>query len=350
MKKFTMAVGLIFSMTMQLADACTIFSLYPQGQHWIGRTFDWSYGHALVYSNKRAVTKTSVKLLPTDVSSSWTSKYGSVSFNQFGREFPNGGMNEAGLMIDALELESSIYLPADSRPSFNELQFIQYVLDSFSSIKDLKAELPKLRLAPVGSKLHYFTCDLNECMTIEYINGALVTHEGESLKISGLANNTYSQHLEYAKNFVTFGGTQPVVQGSKNSLDRFVRSNYNAKSVADLNDPIQEVFAFLDDVGSVNNRWQIVYNQNERVITFRTKTQFDKLRVVDLKQFNFECSSIVTYFDVDSDQGIGDINNAFKSFDAGVNFASIKKSVELQKLPAALAGRLAVYPNETVCN
>ena len=350
MKKFTAVFVLILSMTLQVADACTIFSLYPQGKHWVGRTFDWSYGHALVYNNKRGVTKTSVKLLLTDVTSSWTSKYGSISFNQFGREFPNGGMNEAGLMIDALELESSIYLPIDSRASFNELQFIQYVLDNFSTIKDLKAELQKIRIAPVGSKLHYFTCDVDECMTIEYINGALVTTDGADLKISGLANSTYAEHVDYAKDFVTFGGDRPVVLDSKKSLDRFVRSNYNAKSVREIMDPTQDVFAFLDDVGSVNNRWQIIYKQDEKTITFRTKSQFDKVRKIDLKQFNFDCRSVVTYFDVDSAEATGDINNAFKSFDAGVNFASIKKSVELQKLPAPLAGRLAVYPNETACN
>jgi choloylglycine hydrolase len=29
---------------------------------------------------------------------SWISKYGSITFNQYGREFPTGGMNEKGLV------------------------------------------------------------------------------------------------------------------------------------------------------------------------------------------------------------------------------------------------------------
>ena len=34
---------------------------------------------------------------------SWVSKYGSVTFNQYGRELPTGGMNEAGLVVETIE-------------------------------------------------------------------------------------------------------------------------------------------------------------------------------------------------------------------------------------------------------
>ena len=181
MKKITSVV--LFCFLIQSAWPCTIFSLYPDNQHWVGRTFDWAYGHGMVFTNKRNVTKTSLKLLPTDVESTWTSKFGSVTFNQFGREFPNGGINEAGLLIDALELTTSTFPAPDARPSFNELQFIQYVLDNYSTISDLKKDLEGLRVSPVGSALHYFVCDVKACMAIEYINGVVVVHEGADLPI-----------------------------------------------------------------------------------------------------------------------------------------------------------------------
>lgn len=342
--------ALIISLLMiQSAFPCTIFSLYPDsGEHWVGRTFDWGYGHGLVYTNKRNVTKTSVRLQASDVLSTWTSKYGSVTFNQFGREFPTGGMNEEGLIVEALELKSSIYQPADSKASFNELQFIQYLLDNFKTIKEIRMGLESLRLAPVGSKLHYFSCDINECMTIEFLNGKIETRYGEMLPISGLANHSYDELNEYAKQFVTFGGDRPVVQGSKDSLDRFVRSNYNAKTINEYDDKVKALFSFLSDVGSVNNRWQIIYNQNKKTIHFRTTAKIDKERMVDLKEFDFSCLSQVQYFDLDNEMA-GAINTAFKNFDSNLNYAIIKKSVELQELPSALAGRLAIYPNETKC-
>ena len=340
---------LLVCLFIQSAETCTIFSIYPKNQHWIGRTFDWAYGHGLVYTNKRNITKTSLKLLPSDVQSTWTSKYGSVSFNQFGREFPNGGMNERGFMIDALELKSSVFPSKDSRPSFNELQFIQYVLDNYSSVETLANDLKSIRISPVGSKLHYFACDVKRCMTIEYIEGEAVTHYGDKLLISGLANNTYQEHLDYAKDFVTFGGDKPVVLGTKNSLDRFVRSNYNAKFINQAVDPVQTLFDILEDVGSVNNRWQLIYNQNENTITFRTQTQFDKQRKVSLNEIDFSCAKSSQYFDLDSETA-GDVNQALADFNFEVNLQVIKKSVLMQGLPVPLAHRLAVYPSETQCN
>lgn len=345
-KLLALMILCFFSMS---AYPCTIFSLYPDNQHWVGRTFDWDYGHGMVFTNKRNVTKLGLKLLPTDVEMSWTSKYGSVSFNQFGREFPNGGMNEAGLLIDALELKSSKFPKADARPSFNELQFIQYVLDNFASVDELQTQLQSIRVSPVGSQLHYFVCDVNKCMTIEYIKGEVVTHSGLALPISGLANNTYEEHVNYALDFITFGGTKPVDLTSKDSKDRFVRSNYNAKFIQSAEDKVQTLFSYLEDVGSKNNRWQLIYNQDEKTITFRTQSQFDKQRKVDLKNIDFACSSPVNYFDLDSETG-GDVNAAFKEFDPIANLQVIKKSVEMQKLPSSLIMRLGIYPGETSCN
>lgn len=347
MRKLVAIILLCFF--IQTGESCTIFSLYPNGQHWVGRTFDWAYGHGLVYTNKRNVAKTSLKLLPTDVTSTWTSKYGSVTFNQFGREFPTGGMNEAGLLIDALELKSSIFPQADTRPSFNELQFMQYVLDNYGTIEALANDLKTIRLSPVGSKLHYFVCDVNQCMTVEYIDGEVVTHSGSSLPISGIANNSYEEHVDYARDFITFGGDKPIVLDSKDSLDRFVRSNYNAKLIHESANPTQTLFDFLEDVGSTNNRWQLIYNQDEKTIDFRTQTHLDKQRKVDLKKIDFSCSTSVQYFDLDSETA-GDVNLAFKDFDFEANLQVIKKSVKMQGLPAALSGRLAIYPSETQCN
>lgn len=347
--KYLLSSLVLVCFSLQTAYTCTIFSLYPNNQHWIGRTFDWSYGHGLVFTNKRNVTKKGLRLLPTDVSGTWTSKYGSVTFNQFGKEFPTGGMNEAGLMVDALELKTSVFPAADSKPSLNELQFIQYLLDNYATVDSIQADIQNIRLSPVGSKLHYFTCDQKNCMTIEFIGGEIVTHLKNTMEVSGLANNTYEDHMKYAREFVTFGGNRPVIMESKESLDRFVRSNYKAKMINQSSDPVQTVFGILADVGSVNNRWQIIYNQNKKSITFRTTSKLDLQRVVDLKQFDFSCQTESQYFDLDSEFE-GPINGRFIPFDFTVNYGIIKKSVELQGLPAPLADRLAIYPRETFCN
>lgn len=345
-KLFTTALTL-FALS-QTASPCTIFSLSPKNEHWVGRTFDWDYGHGLVFINNRNITKTSLRLLPTDIPNTWTSKFGSVTFNQFGKEFPTGGMNETGLMIEALELKESRFPEGDSRPSFNELQFMQFVLDNYSSVEQLNTELPTLRLAPVGSKLHYFTCDVNKCMTIEFLDGKLKTHLNKALEISGLANNTYEEHVKYARNFETFGGNKPIDMDSKFSLDRFVRANYRAKFINQTSYPTQASFAILSDVSKESTRWHIIYNQTKKTITFRTTAKFDLQRTIDLKQFDYNCQKPSKYFDLDNDLS-GPINNSFLNFDAKVNYEIIKTSVHKQGLPAPLADRLAIYPNETKC-
>lgn len=342
------ALCIILLFSVQTASTCTIFSLFPNKEHWIGRTFDWDYGHGLVFNNKRNVLKNGLRLMPTDISASWVSQYGSVTFNQFGREFPTGGMNEKGLIVEALELKSSVFPPADGRPSLNELQFIQYLLDNFSSVKNITDELKNIRLSPVGSKLHYFVCDAEQCMTIEYINGSLVTHMAPNLPVSSFANNTYEEHINYARQFTTFGGDKPIVLESKDSLDRFVRASYNVKSIDQYEDPVQAVFTFLSDVGSRNNRWQIIYNQDRKTISFRTTSRISLQRKIDIAAFDFDCKAPVMYFDLDSDHE-GQINSMFKTFDPAVNHAIIKKSVNMQNLPAPLADRLAVFPGETMC-
>ena len=347
--KKTLTLLIIFAFATQTASTCTIFSLYPNKQHWIGRTFDWSYGHGLIFTNKRNVTKKGLRLIPTDVSGVWTSKYGSVTFNQFGREFPTGGMNEAGLMVDALELKTSVFPPVDSRVSLNELQFMQYLLDNYATVENINADIANIRMSPVGSKLHYFTCDLKNCLTIEFIKGQVVTHLKNNMEISSLANNTYEEHIAYAREFITFGGKKPIIFESKESLDRFVRASYYAKQINRVPNKTQTLFDILNDVGSKNNRWQLIYNQNEKTITFRTTAKIALQRKIDLKHFDFSCQTSNQYFDLDSDYA-GSINSNFVNFDPAINHAIIKKSVELQGLPAPLADRLAIYPGETFCN
>jgi len=328
--------------------ACTIFSINQDNQRWVGRTFDWSYGQGALMTNARGVFKKSLRLLPQDVSTSWTSKYGSLTFNQFGKELPLGGMNETGLMIEALELKTSIFSSPNEIPSLNELQFIQYILDNFQTIEEIKKSLSTLRISAVGSQLHYFTCDIHECLTIESINGKWVTHSEEELPIPSLANNTYEQHLNYIQDFENFGGIKPINMESKESLDRFVRGTFYAQTLKNYSDKIEKLFDFLNDVGTKNNRWQIIYNQTEGIIHFRTTAKFSLKRFVDLKRLNFDCHKKTKYFDLESDFD-ADITDLLKDLSNDFNYALIKKSVELQKLPLPLADRLANYSTETQC-
>src|SRR5579883_894965 len=106
MKKFTFFLGLIAGVLFCATQAfsCTTFVLQGDGRIYFGRNLDWHWESGLVFVNQRHVGKMAV-VAPGHVPARWVSKYGSVTFNQFGMELPMGGMNEAGLVVENMWLD-----------------------------------------------------------------------------------------------------------------------------------------------------------------------------------------------------------------------------------------------------
>ena len=116
----------------QPSQACTTFCLDQGEQLVVGKNFDHQSGEGLVIVNKRGVSKTAMaNREETGVSQpvSWTSQYGSITFTHLAREFPFGGINEAGLVVEIMLLTDTKYPSPDSRPYIDSLQWVQYQLD-----------------------------------------------------------------------------------------------------------------------------------------------------------------------------------------------------------------------------
>ena len=97
---------LLLSLTPQSSHSCTTFCLDKGDQLVFGKNQD-SIDNGLMIVNKRGVLKTAMvndKEPGVSQPVSWTSQYGSVTFNRFGRELPFGGMNEAGLVVEQMTL------------------------------------------------------------------------------------------------------------------------------------------------------------------------------------------------------------------------------------------------------
>ena len=90
---------------------------------------------------------------------SWISKYGSITFNQWGREFPSGGINDKGLVVVQTMYISTKYPDPDIRPSISELQWIQFQLDNFSTVQEVIYNDKFLRITNNSIPLHYIICD-----------------------------------------------------------------------------------------------------------------------------------------------------------------------------------------------
>src|SRR5450432_235264 len=95
--------------------ACTTFFINKNGELIFGRNYDWVSDAGLVCTNLKGLYKTSLKTR-NDNTISWVSKYGSITFNQYGKEFPTGGMNETGLVVELMWAAGSQYPKPDNRP------------------------------------------------------------------------------------------------------------------------------------------------------------------------------------------------------------------------------------------
>src|SRR5688572_1406395 len=107
-------VAIVFVLFATAADACTTFCT----RGLFGRNYDFEIGDGMVVVNKRGMRKQSNTAVPA----SWTSRFGSVTFNQYGRDNPTGGMNEQGLVVELMWLDGTRYPRPDARPEVGTLE------------------------------------------------------------------------------------------------------------------------------------------------------------------------------------------------------------------------------------
>src|SRR4030042_3047298 len=161
------------------SEACTAFVMRGGGAVLWAKNLDWPVGEGLIFVNKRDVIKEAFGGSGS-AALRWTSKYGSVTFNQFGREFPFGGINEAGLDIEELSVQAE-YPPPDGRPSLNGLQWIQYHLDTCRSTKEVLKSAPGLRISKRLFGLHYLIADRKgNVAVVECNDGQLAPYSGDT--------------------------------------------------------------------------------------------------------------------------------------------------------------------------
>lgn len=328
--------------------ACTTFLAQHEGQPVFGRNYDWDSGAGLVVVNPRGQDKRAMTLSPEDTPLGWVAKYASITFNQYGVELPTGGMNEAGLVVEQMWLDSTVYPAADLRPTVNELQWIQYALDGFSSVDQLANTVPAIRLSPVYAKVHYLVCDASsDCAVFEHLAGKLVVTRGSDLPVKALANNSYSQSVAYLPQFVGFGGTTPI-PASENSLDRFTRAASLAQTTAGTSIPTT-AFSILTSVAQSEGwtKWSIVYAPKQGTVYFRTNAT-PKVKSVRFQAFALDCPNPRKTLDIDADL-TGDVSVQFADYSAPVNRALVAGTLAGLQMPAAVVDLVAAYPDSVTC-
>jgi penicillin V acylase-like amidase (Ntn superfamily) len=323
------------------ALACTTVCLLDGTRPIVAYNYDFDPSEGLVLVNKRGMAKRSMQRTQGAV---WTAAYGSVTFNQFGRDNPTTGINEKGLMVSLMWLEGTQYPAADNRPAIGILEWIQYNLDRRATVAEVLANGEAVR--PMSRiPIHYLFADATgDVAVVEFLDGKLVSHRGSSLPVRALANSTYADSLT-ALEAATQRGNVPT---SLSSLDRFVRAAVQARTAGD--NAIARGFEILATVAQPNfTRWSIVYDLGAGEVHFRTDGN-SAIRRVALSGLDFSCVTPVRMHDVTA-AGAGDITRDFVDYTQAANRALIEatftKTSVLRGVPADARDAVGAHPGTT---
>lgn len=341
---------------------CTTFILKNNKHLLMGHNFDWITGTGLLMVNPRGVSKASL-VDSTETPVKWISEYGSITFNQVGRDLPFGGINEKGLVIEQMGLNSTTYPLKDHRPAIGACQWIQFQLDNCATIDEVINSDLLIRIVDPNSKFHYLVGDrFGNSAVIEFLNGKMVWYTS---KIPVLANSVYSESLEcYNNNCNT---------STDRSLYNFCTAASQIENQNNSRDTTSINYAF-DILSKVSQgpmtKWSIVFDINNLKIYYKcyeTPTIVGerkiflkppgvaKIKIVDLKEFSFDCNDAVKVLDVDNSNE-SQLNEHFINYTKELNKEYIMKAFVFYKswggsieLNEEEMSYLADYPESFKC-
>jgi choloylglycine hydrolase len=314
--------------------SCSTFVLAHGDNLLVGHNLDdYIPVPGLVVINKRGVAKENIgwEDLRLGWSKSrprirWVARYGSLTGNTFGLEFPDGGLNEAGLYAGETTLLGTVYPPAHGRPQIYHHQWVQYVLDNFATVEAVLADLPRV-VIDGHCQWHFFLADARgQAAVIEFRQGEPVVYTGERLPVPVLCNTAYADELAILREREGFGGTRPVDFADDKGPERFAQAatmlqRYTAQPTRPA---LEFAFAILQQLVCGNNKWQTVYDVREHRLHYRTYRTGD-IRSVSLAAFDLSPAAPAMMLDIHA-PGSGDVSGQLQPYDATRNRRSVAEA------------------------
>lgn len=328
-----------------VAQGCSAVLLKLADRPVMARNYDWHIGNALLMINQPGTAK---RALAFDNPAEWTSKYGSVTVNQYGRELPVDGINQQGLAIAVLWLDETEYPAVDERPSVSAAQWVQYQLDTAETVAEVIESDNKIRINSFGGvKIHYFVSDAaGDCAVIEFIKGRMVVHRGDQLLYRQITNDTCAECQQQIVSYRGFGGGSAIPPDNA-SISRYARLAKAAEAAQTDRRQIEQVaFDTLKPVSHGQTRWQIVYDLVAKKMFLRTPSRPGQ-RSIDLADCEFDPQNPVKVLDIDS-RHRGDVVSKFVDYTREANRKLVERSVAAtdftRNLPTALVNMVIEYP------
>jgi len=315
----TTAIALaLFLLRPVPASACSTFKLQKGGVLLYGHNLNQPGMNVpgLVFVNKRGVFKggrsweemvTKDRRDPSSLS--WISRYGSVTFSTFGRDMPDGGMNEAGVYI--WEMSEDVEYPKNAAlPKLVQMSWMQHVLDNCADLDEALATLDEVEIGGWG--WHYFIGDgRGDCAAVDFIGGRAVVHRGESLPLPALFNEPYAREVELARYFKGFGGLyEPDAADRK--VPRYVKT---AALIRDF-DPAKEPDAAAYGLKMLESlyvnepaKWSVLMDARNKTVYFKTALN-PAIKTFSTAAFDFSNATPALVLNMDRKEG-GDVAALF---------------------------------------
>lgn len=234
---------------------CSVVGLKHQGRAFLGANYDYRFGHGLMYLCTRDIQKWTED--DRKQRHEWVSRYGSVTFVQFGCELPNSGMNEAGLSIHLMEQRDGDYgeMRKESK-KLNELQWIQYHLDLCATVQEVAQSAKVIQIEKAINSLHYIVADASgNIAIIEYVKGETVVHPLPENDRLFLTNHSLQASDKYYNTKTQKNQLPPCDAGS---LNRYFWLKQMFSKISHIDDPKSTLTETLNEVSirpSKKQRW-----------------------------------------------------------------------------------------------
>jgi len=307
--------------------------IYPTGNLMACSTFKLQKGNELIYGhnlnegdigvpgmifiNKRGVFKNgrtfselSTKEGKNPSGYSWISRYGSVSFNNIGRDLPDGGMNEAGLYIWEMNEEAD-YPQNDSLPRLMHANWMQFVLDNCLTLDEAISSASAFQID--GWTWHYFISDASgDCASLAFIGGKVKVNRGREMPVAGLFNTPYDREMEVLRYYKGFGGLYDVEMNNP-FVPRFVKTAVMLRDYDPSRNAVDYGFEMLKNITVYDEpEWSIIFDATRKNVYFKTRLN-PAIKSFSMNSLDFSNNTPILIQDIDTPKG-GDVLDRFQPY------------------------------------
>lgn len=313
--------------------SCTSFCLDDNGHVVFGSNYDNDKPEGMVFINKRGILKSGFMPGTTGQIAQWKSKYASVSFTVIGYQLAWAGMNEKGLVMSTMALSETRNPKPDERPPLHSPHWMQYMLDNCSSVKEVIATDPKVRILETVD--HYLVTDrTGDSAVIEFLDGRMVVYTGEDLQLAALTNSTYSESIDFLNKGVMGLKERDGIRMITSSLRRFriVADRVKAfHSAGTTRHAVKYAFETLEKVAENGTLWSIVFDTKDLKVYFRTRSH-RPIRYLSLNDFDLSCHTPDMMMDI-HEKRAGNIFKSMEVYSSDKNFDFLKKAIQRWNIP-----------------